>query len=239
MIKQVGLIRFSIHTVFEIFQNVVMILCLYSNIKSNHPLNKVLDDMRTTIRSGRYPQHQMSWLHFGIVFMMFHSFIKQFVSSNEELINTYNNYMKIATTYCQLGQFIIPLGILSKRTSQLSDSLLMFHSREDVRRFIDTRALVLEQIRLERIYWKLVDYYYFYLALIVFDSLYRAIIGLYLFAGMLLEFVPEANLFSDNSKSSVAYIHFAISLEALYKVWCVAHAAASANYQVALSWKLF
>ncbi|KAE8573471.1 Gustatory receptor 190a [Halyomorpha halys] len=228
--KEVGWINFSIRTAFACFQCCVMLFCLYSNMKSNHPLNKIIDDMRNNIRSRRNPKSIMRWLYIGFILMAFH-FLLQKITSNESLFDTYYDNIKIFATYCHLSQFIIPLKVLSERTSQLRDFLVEVNSKEDLRLYRETWSVVLEQIRLEDIYLQLIDTYYFHLVLIVFDSLYRAIIGLYLFAGMLLEIIPEVTLVSDHLRLAVAFTHFAISVEALYKIWCVAHSTSHSNYQ--------
>ncbi|CAH1398684.1 unnamed protein product [Nezara viridula] len=161
--------------------------------------------MEMDIRSTRMPKSDLSWLHVGFSLLAIHG----------------------------CCQFIIPLQVLSRRTSQLRDSLPTVYSRGGSGLCEDTWALVLEQIRLDRIQVRLVETYFFHLALIVMSSLCRAAIGLYLFAGILLDFIPETSFISDNLRTYVAFTHFALTVESFYKIWCVAHSTANANNQVA------
>ncbi|KAE8573472.1 Gustatory receptor 190b [Halyomorpha halys] len=229
-LKEVGWVRFLVTTFFIISHNTILILCLYRNIKSNHPLNKIVDKIQIAIQFHRLPKSDLRWLHVGFTLVTIHGFCKMYsLSSQKFLLKSYNDLIKTFISYCHLGQFVIPLNVLSKMMSQLRDFLAMYHSRTDKRLCEDTWAQVLKQIRLEEIYSQLVDTYFFYLVLIVFDHLFRTCLGLFLLAGIVLDLVPEALFISDSLRTPVIFTHFALIVESLFKIWVVAHTAANVN----------
>lgn len=233
ILKDVGRIRFAFTVAFIVLYNSSVILCLCSNNRFNHPLNQIVAEIRMAVSSPRLPKSDVSWLHVGFTLITIHAGSKIYSHPfHRFFLESCNGVLKTVIMYCYLSQFIMPLQVLSKRTSQLRDALSSFYSREDRELCQDVWALVSEQIRLERIQVKLIDSYLFYLVLIVFVYLYRASLGLYLFIGVLLDFIPEASFASNNLRTLVVFSHGVLTVQSLFKIWCVGYSTAFANNQV-------